>query len=165
MAESAAPFYALIDPDAPVFAPHGDMPTRIRDFCQQTGQRVPESEAQIVRIIYESLALKYRYVLEMLMQVSGQHVERLHIIGGGAKNALLNQMTASAIGIPVIAGPTEATATGNALVQLISLGDLSGLSQAREMLSRTEDTQTYEPRDTAAWDAEYARFKSLVISV
>lgn len=162
MAADAEPFLALIDADDPVFLPHGDMPTRIRQFCQHTNQPIPEYDGQIVRCIYESLALKYRYVLEMLMQVAGRQVDRVHIIGGGAKNTLMNQMTADATGRVVIAGPTEATATGNALIQLISLGDIATLAQAREMLSRTEDTQTYEPRHMAAWDEQFQRFKTLI---
>jgi rhamnulokinase len=164
MAAQAEPFFAFIDPDDGRFVSHGDMPARIREFCSRTGQRVPETDGQIVRCIYESLAMKYRYVLEMLMQVSGRSVERIHIIGGGAKNTLLNQITADATGRVVIAGPTEATATGNALVQFISLGDIANLAEARELLSRTEDTQTYEPRDTSVWDEHFDLFKSIVSS-
>jgi rhamnulokinase len=162
MAQEAHPFLAFIDPDNPVFMPHGDMPTRIRDFCKATNQAVPQTEGEIVRCVYESLAMKYRYVLETLIRVSGREVDRIHIIGGGAKNALLNQMTADATGRVVIAGPTEATAMGNALIQFISLGDIANLAQAREMLSRTADTQMYEPRNTSAWNEQYEKFKTLV---
>ncbi|MBC8098034.1 MAG: hypothetical protein H7Y11_01205 [Armatimonadetes bacterium] len=137
------------------------MPTRIRAYCQRTRQPIPESDSAVLRCIYESLALKYRYVLDLLVSVSGQTVERLHIIGGGSKNALLNQMTADATGRVVIAGPTEATAMGNALTQFIALGELANLSEARQMLSRTAETETYEPQHTAAWDAHYARFREV----
>lgn len=162
LAEKAEPFRSFIDPDNPIFLPPGDMPARIREFCQQTNQPVPETVGQVVRCVYESLALKYRFTLDQLTQVAGRQVDTLHIIGGGAKNALLNRMTADATGRVVVAGPTEATAMGNALVQFISLGELGSLAEARQMLSRTADTETYEPKQTAAWDAQVDRFKALL---
>ena len=112
--------------------------------------------------VYVSLAYKYRYVLEQLIAVSGRQVDVLHIIGGGARNALLNQMTANAIGRPVIAGPAEATATGNAIVQLIAIGELSGVAEARALLSRSEENRRFEPQDSAAWDTHYERFCRLL---
>lgn len=135
LAEEAQAFRSLVDPDVPEFLAHGDMPTRIRDFCQRTEQVIPETVGQIMRTVYESLAFKYRYVADLLQEVSGQAIERLHIIGGGAKNTLLCQMTANALGFEVIAGPTEATALGNAVIQFISHGDLANLSEARERKS------------------------------
>jgi rhamnulokinase len=161
-AEQSEPFRSLIDPDDESFYAPGDMPTRIRDYCASLNQPAPEDVGQFVRAIYESLALKYRYVLDMLMAVSGRKVERLHIIGGGSRNALLCQMTANATGRIVVAGPSEATAIGNAVVQFISLGTLGNLQQAREMLSRTEDTQTYEPQNERLWEEQYQRFKAIV---
>lgn len=161
MAEQAEPFRSFIDPDDTVFYTPGDMPARIADYCQKTGQPAPETVAQVMRAVYESLAFKYRYVLEQLIAVSAQIVERLHIIGGGARNALLCQLTADATGRTVIAGPAEATATGNAIVQMIALGVFDDLAHAREVLSKTAGTVTYEPKDAPAWDAHYARFRTV----
>lgn len=165
LAQSAPPFQAFIDVDDPAFLAPPDMPAAIRAFCERSGQTAPESVGAVMRTVYESLALKYRYVLEMLIDVSGQQVDTLHIIGGGSQNALLCQMTADAIGRVVIAGPAEGTAIGNAVVQLITLGELRDIAQAREMLRRTMPTVTYEPRETAAWDAQYERFKGVLTTV
>jgi len=162
MAQAAAPFQAFIEPDDPSFLPPGDMPARVIDYCRRTGQPSPDRDADIIATVYVSLAYKYRYVLEQLIDVSGQAVDKLHIIGGGAQNALLNQMTADATGRPVIAGPVEATATGNAIAQLIALGELGGVSEARAMLSGAGDLLHFEPRDSAEWDAHYGRFLALL---
>lgn len=161
LAESAEPFTAFIDPDDMAFYPPGDMPSRIREYCARTGQTVPQSHAQVLRVIYDSLAMKYRQILELLVTVSGQSVDRLHVIGGGSRNALLNQMTANATGRVVVAGPTEATALGNAIVQLTALGELASISQARELLSRSAEQHTFEPQDTHIWDAHFDRFAAL----
>jgi rhamnulokinase len=117
---------------------------------------------QTIRVIYESLALKYRYVLEQCISVSGKAVEVLHIIGGGSRNALLCQMTADAIGRVVVAGPAEATALGNAIVQLVALGEFKDVAEARQLLSQGVDIVTYEPRHSAAWDEAYGRFQHLL---
>lgn len=159
---AANPFKAFIDPDDPSFLAPGDMPTRVVDYCRQSGQILPENDAELMAAVYASLAYKYRYVLEQLIAVSGQRVDQLHIIGGGSKNALLNQMTANATGRPVIAGPAEATAIGNAIVQLISIGKLRDVAQARVMLSESMDTVYYEPQNTSAWDGNYTRFCALL---
>lgn len=160
------PFRSLVDPDDVVFLPPGDMPSRIREFCNKTGQPIPESVADVMRTVYESLALKYRLVLDHLIHLTGRTVDRIHIIGGGSQNILLNQMTADATGRLVVAGPTEATALGNAIVQLIALGELDSIAHAREILSRTVGTKHFEPNRTqsAAWDDAYERFKPLVQS-
>ena len=160
MVESAAPFKAFVDPDDPSFLPPGDMPARIVETCRRSGQPSPENDAQVMATVYASLAFKYRYVLELLIDVAGQEVDQLHIIGGGSRNALLNQMTANATGRPVIAGPAEATATGNAIAQLIALGELGSVAEARAMLSCGSDLIRFEPRNTAAWDDNYARFRA-----
>jgi rhamnulokinase len=161
----AEPFRSLIDPDDPLFLAPGDMPERIREFCRRSGQPVPETVGQCVRAVYESLALKYRYVLDSLIQLSGRTVDRLHIVGGGARNALLCQMAADSTGRPVIAGPYEATALGNAIVQFIALGELENVAQAREILSRTADTVAYEPRYVDAWEDTYQRYRPLVTTI
>lgn len=162
LARDAEPFRSLIDPDDPIFLPPGDMPARIVEFCKRTGQPVPETPGQFMRTVYESLALKYRLALESMTALSGKNYERLHIIGGGTQNRLLCQMTADALGRTVIAGPVEATAMGNAIVQLIALGEIGNLAQAREIVSRSVETVTYEPRETGAWDDAYGRFQGLV---
>ncbi|MCY3831375.1 MAG: rhamnulokinase, partial [Chloroflexi bacterium] len=162
MVQTAAPFKVFIEPDDPAFLPPGDMPARVIDYCRRTGQAAPESDAEVLATVYVSLAYKYRYVLEQLIAVSNQAVDRLHIIGGGAQNALLNQMTANAIGRPVTAGPVEATATGNAIVQLIAVGELGGVAEARTMLSSADDLLRFEPQNIAAWDAHYPRFRALL---
>lgn len=162
MVAGAAPFKALIDPDDPLFLPPGDMPARIRDYCQRTGQPAPASDAEVMAAVYISLAYKYRYVLEQLIAVTGRAVEVLHIIGGGSLNRLLNQMTANAINRPVIAGPAEATATGNAIAQFITLGELGSVADGRALLRQAEDLRCYQPQGSAAWDDHYARFCALM---
>ncbi len=162
MVQSANQFKAFIDPDDVSFLAPGDMPSRVIDYCKRTNQTIPETHAEIMAVVYTSLAYTYRYVLEQLISVSGQTVDRLHIIGGGSKNGLLNQMTANALGRTVIAGPAEATATGNAIVQLISMGELADVAEARTMLSQSMDTVTYEPQNTDAWNDNYDRFKALL---
>ncbi len=162
MAESAEPFQAFIDPDDHVFLAPGDMPSRIRNYCQETGQAVSGSHSQIMGIVYESLAMKYRYVLEQLIDVSSQEVNTIHIIGGGSQNKRLCQMTANATGRQVIAGPVEATAIGNAIVQLIALGELSSIQDARRVLSQDKSLKIYEPEKTFEWDQHYERFRSII---
>jgi len=160
-AEAAPPFRSLIDPNDDSFLAPGDMPARIRAYCRRTGQPEPETIGQTIRTIYESLALRYRTVLDTLIGLTGRTVDRLHIIGGGSQNGMLCQMAANAIGRTVIAGPAEATALGNGIVQYLALGDLDSLPQARALLSRTLDLATYEPRDVAAWDEAYGRFQAM----
>ncbi|PJF41711.1 MAG: rhamnulokinase [Chloroflexi bacterium] len=162
LAAEAESFRSLIDPDDLSFLPPGDMPARIREYCQHTGQPLPESVGQIMRTIYESLAFKYRVVLDDLIDLTGKTVERLHIIGGGSQNKLLCQMTADAIGRQVVAGPVEATALGNGIVQLITLGELDNIAQARDILRATTGMIDYEPQNTSIWDETYQRFKQLI---
>ena len=162
MVAAAPHFRSFIDPDDAAFLAPGDMPKRIIDYCARTGQAKPTSDVEIMAVVYVSLAYKYRYVLEQLAAVSGRSVAALHIIGGGSRNATLNQMTADATGRLVIAGPAEATAAGNAIVQLIALGELGNVHEARAMLSESAELRRYEPRAAAAWDAHYARFCALL---
>ena len=115
-----------------------------------------------MRAVYESLALKYRMVLDDLVALADKRVDRLHIIGGGARNKLLNQMTANAIKREVVAGPYEATALGNAVIQLISLGALDNVAQARQILSQTVETTQYEPAQTVEWEDAYQRLQALI---
>lgn len=164
LAADAPPFVSLIDPDDPVFFPPGDMPARIRDYCARTGQPIPDSVGAVMRTVYESLALKYRDALDKMIALSGKTVDRMHIIGGGSQNRLLCQMTADAIGRVVAAGPVEATVLGNAIVQLIALGELVSVADGRAMLSRSADMVIYEPKHVAAWNDAYQRFKRLEIT-
>jgi rhamnulokinase len=162
LAEAAEPFRAFVDPDDGSFLPPGDMPARIREFCARTNQPLPETVGQMMRTIYESLAMKYRQSLNRLSSISGQAVTKLHVIGGGTKNKLLCQMTADAINRPVIAGPIEATALGNAVVQMITLGWIGSITEAREIVSRSFPIAHYEPKNIDAWDEAYARFEKIL---
>ena len=149
-------FTALVDPDDPVFLPPGDVPARIAQACTRTGQTPPQGQAETVRCILDSLALAYRRTVRQAVELSGRAVEIVHLVGGGARNTLLCQLTADACGLPVLAGPVEAAALGNVLVQARGLGVLSGgLPELRALLRTTQDAQLYLPRagSEAAWDA------------
>jgi len=162
MASSAKPFGCLVNPDDHTFLPPGSMPNRIRNYCQQTGQAAPETKGAIVRSILESIALTYRRVLEELEQAQGRTYSSIHIIGGGSKNGLLNQMTADAIGRPVIAGPAEATSIGNILLQALALGYIASLEEGRGLVRSSFLVTTYEPSDQPGWDEAYATYLNLV---
>lgn len=161
-AGSAESFRSLLDPDDQSFLLPGDMPMRIREYCMRTGQDPPASIGQFVRAIYESLALKYRVTLDLLISLTGRNVERIHVIGGGSQNRMLCQMTADATGRPVIAGPVEATTLGNSIMQLIALGRIDNVGHGREVLNKTWVTSHYMPEDPEAWSEPYTRFKSLL---
>ncbi len=158
---AADPARAYIDCDAPDFEAPGDLPARIRDFCRKTGQPVPDTRGEVMRCIYESLALKYRHTLGLLSDITGVRYDALHMVGGGIKDTLLCQMTADACNIPVFAGPAEATATGNAAMQLISLGDLPDLSAARKIIADSVALKTYLPKPGAVkvWEQAYRNYK------
>ena len=162
LAAQAPPHAALIDPDDPRFLNPPDMPAAIADFCRETGQTPPESVAAITRCIVESLALKYRWVLDRLEEVAGRPIGRVHLIGGGSQNRQLCQATADASGRPVLAGPVEATAAGNVVVQAMGAGRLESLAAARALVRASFPLQEYRPADTTAWDSAYARFLSLL---
>lgn len=164
LAAAAPAFVAVIDPDHSLFLkpsePGDDMPSRIQRLCQETGQPVPESKGAIVLCALESLALKYRWVLEKLELILGYQLDPLHIVGGGTQNQLLCQFTADALGRRAIAGPIEATATGNLLMQMVAMGDLASLAEGRELVRRSFDVITYEPTTKrTAWDDAYAKLQ------
>jgi len=161
LAKTEEPLHSLISPNAPAFLPPGNHPQFVQDFCRKTAQPVPETPGAIVRCVMESLALKYREVLEKLLAISKKKAEVIHIVGGGSQNELLNQMTANATGLPVFAGPVEATVIGNALVQLISLGELHNIYQARQLVADLDELNRYEPQDTAVWDEAFQRYQRL----
>lgn len=145
-AAQAKPFRSIIDPNDPVFLPHGDMPARIAEACRQTGQPVPETPPEMVRCIMDSLALAHRDTLAEAQRLSGREVDVVHIVGGGARNELLCQLTADACGLPVLAGPVEATALGNILIQARALGSVgSSLKDMRALICATQHIRRYEP--------------------
>jgi len=162
LAADAPPFVSLINPDDPRFLSPDDMPKKIAEFCEETGQPVPASHGACMRCIYESLALFYRVVMRRLERLTGKKIERLHIVGGGSKDMMLNQCAANALKIPVIVGPAECAALGNILVQAIALGHLPSLAAAREVVRNSFDLKTVTPRDSAEWDAAAARFEKLL---
>lgn len=161
LAKEAKPFKCFIDPDHPSFVAPGDIPTRVREFCQKTGQYVPETVGEIMRCIYESLAMKYRYTAETIGKLTGISPRVIHVVGGGTKDGFLSQMTADACGIPVCAGPEEATAIGNLLVQLMAAGEAKTLSDARAIVAASFACKHYAPQNTAAWDEAYQNFCAL----
>lgn len=157
-AEAAEPFRTLINPDDPCFANPVKMIAAIKDYASRTGQPMPESQGQITRCIFESLALRYRQVLDNLRELADHPIDVLHVIGGGARNAMLNQFTADAIGIPVVAGPSEGTAIGNVAVQAIAAGECADIAAMRKIINDSEGLSTYTPRDTAVWEEAYKKF-------
>ena len=162
LALEAEPLRSFIDPDSPEFTPPGDIPGRVQEFCRRTGQPVPETVGQIMRCIYESLALKYRFALDQLSQATGKTFGSLHILGGGTKDGLLCRMTADCTGIPVIAGPVEATALGNILIQLVALGEVKDMEEGRALIAATEPVKHFAPGDTAPWDKAYTTAKEIL---
>jgi rhamnulokinase len=158
-AAQVPPLARIIDPDDAVFLPPGDMPSRIAEACARTGQPVPESQAETVRCIVDSLAVAYRHTVRQAAELAGRGVDVIHLVGGGAQNTLLCQLTADACGLPVIAGPVEATALGNVLVQARALGVTNGdLDVLRGIVTRTQQIVRYEPRgDERVWLAAERR--------
>jgi rhamnulokinase len=157
-AEKCRPFISFIDPDDHIFFEPGGMPGKIRQYCSNTGQEVPVSRAEIVSVILQSLAMKYRQVSKTLDGLADREHKTINIIGGGCRNRLLSQFTADATGKTVHAGPTEATSIGNILVQLMAMGEIKDLNQAREITGRSFGITSYEPHDTGSWDSAYERF-------
>ena len=163
LAEAAEPFQCFIDPDAPEFSPAGNVPKRIREYCERTGQKVPRTEGEIVRCINESLALKYRYALEEIKACTGKDYHAIHMVGGGIQSKLLCRFTAHASGIPVIAGPVEATVFGNIAIQLMSGGVIKDLKEAREVIANSEAPTVYEPENGVEWDKACEFYKKNIL--
>jgi rhamnulokinase len=161
MSAGAPALAALINPDAPEFHSPQDMPAAIRDFCKRTGQTPPETEGGVIRCAIESLALRYRQVLGWLEELTGGHIDTIHIVGGGTQNRQLSQAAADACYRRVIAGPVEATATGNILMQAIAADEIADIAQARQIVANSFAVETYEPRETAPWDEAFEQFKNL----
>ena len=160
-AAQAPAFRSLINPDAPDFLNPADMPAAIAAYCQRHGQAVPEDVGQVVRCCLESLALRYRQVVEALEQLSGQPLQHIYVVGGGSNNALLCQFTADACQRPVIAGPVEATVFGNILMQAIATGDIADLAAGRRLLANAYQRQHFEPSNSEAWQAANKRFQQV----
>jgi sugar (pentulose or hexulose) kinase len=157
----AAPFAAFIDPDRLDFYNPANMESAIRSYLARTNQPSPAGRGAILRLVYESLALKYREVNETLNRVIKRPAKVVHIVGGGCGNVLLNQFTADATGLPVLAGPREATAVGNLMVQAVGLGILPALADSLPLIRAAFPIEPYAPQDRAPWDAAYARFQMI----
>ena len=162
LALAAEPFKCFIDPDAPEFVPHGNIPERVREFCRKTGQFVPETVGEIMRCIYESLAMKYRLTFEKLRECTERDYPVIHVIGGGTKDGLLCQMTANSCDRTVKAGPIEATVMGNVAVQLMSDGSVKNIGQARKIVADSSELKTFEPKDTDKWAGAYEDFLKII---
>lgn len=161
LAGEAEPFRSFINPNAGRFAKPDEMPEKIAAFCRESGQPVPETPGQITRCVLESLALLYRNTLDELECLTGRNICKLHIVGGGAKSMLLNQFAASATGRTVLAGPVEATAAGNVMIQAITLGHVSSLKTAREIIGNSFPLHHFEPRDSSEWLTAAERFAQI----
>jgi rhamnulokinase len=163
MASEAPGLQAIIDVDHHDFLKPGDMPGRIQEYCRQRSQRVPETPGDIVRIALEGVALKYRATLDSLEKLENRRIDTVHIVGGGTRNRLLCQFAADAMNRMVIAGPVEATATGNILVQAIALGKISNLAQAREIVRNSFEVETYIPNpNRTSWEDAYGELQRLI---
>lgn len=162
LAREEKPFACFIDPDDPLFATEGDLPQRIKDYCVKTNQTVPETTGMVIRCIYESLAMKYHYAIEQISENTGKSFDVLHLLGGGTKDSFLCQMTADSLGFDVVAGPTEATAIGNIMLQLIALGEIESIDEAREIIKKSEKVKTYKPENHNEWQTTYEKYINVI---
>lgn len=162
LALAAEPFKCFIDPDAPEFVPHGNIPKRVQEFCEKTGQYVPQTVGEIMRCIYESLAMKYKLTFEKLCECTQRDYPVIHVIGGGTKDTLLCQLTANSCDRTVKAGPIEATVMGNVAVQLMSDSSVADISEARKIVANSSELKVYEPAEVDKWEEAYADFLKIV---
>jgi len=158
LSAAARPLLSFINPDAPEFLAPDDMPQAIRQFCRNTRQAVPEDQGAVLRCALDSIAMKFRHVLGMCEELAGRRLGTIHIVGGGTQNRQLCQAAADACGRRVVAGPIEATATGNLMMQAVATGEVASIAEAREVIRRSFQVEEYEPQNTAAWDEAYERF-------
>ncbi len=163
LARRSEPFQFLINPDDPMFLNPRDMTQAIRDFCYQTAQGTPQNHGEVIRCIYDSLALKYRFTLEQIRDVSDHSIDVIHIIGGGANNHFLNQLTADATGLDVVAGPTEATAIGNIMIQAKALGYVGSLAEIRQIVADSSELVRFVPSNELDWDEAYNRYLRITL--
>jgi sugar (pentulose or hexulose) kinase len=161
IATDAPALTSFIDAGDARFLPQGDHPSLIQDYCRTTRQPVPSSHGAIVRCVLESFALKYRQALETLCDLTNRSLSSVQIVGGGSQNVLLNQLTADATGKHITAGPVEATVLGNALVQLIALGEIKDIREGRQAVASMAEMKQYEPHQTNEWAQAYERYRSL----
>lgn len=162
LALASEPFKCFIDPDAPEFVAMGNIPERVREFCRKTGQYVPETVGEIIRCIYESLAMKYRMTFDKIKDCTKNSYPCIHVIGGGVKDGLLCQMTASSCGVAVKAGPIEATVLGNLAVQLLAHGCVKSVAEARKIIANSETVKEYAPDNANAWSEAFKRFEKAI---
>ena len=162
LARESESFRSFIDPDAPELSAHGNLPDKIKTYCKNSGQPVPETVGQIVRCIYESLALKYRLALEQISECTDKKFDVLHLMGGGTKDGFLCELASQSLGIPVIAGPVEATALGNIILQLIALGEIENIEKGREIIAENEKVKTFNEEHSSGWDEAYERFYKII---
>lgn len=162
LARESAPFKCFVDPDAPELSAHGRLIEKIKKYCADTKQSVPETVGELVRCIYESLALKYRYAVNQLKECTGKDFKSIHILGGGTKDNFLCEMTADSVGLPVIAGPAEATALGNIMLQLIALGEINNVEEGRQLIRNSEKTMQYNPASDKDWGSAYERYVKIL---
>ena len=160
LAEQARPFAAWIDPDDLRFFQPGNMPARIEEYLRETGQEAVSAGdiGQIARIVYESLAMTYRFIFKRIADTAGKEIETLHITGGGSNNRMLNQFTANAMHVNVVAGPGECSAMGNLLMQAYGCGSVADLNEIRRIVRNSVDLETYAPCDADVWETAYASF-------
>jgi len=161
LAQDAAPLRSLVDPDDPAFSEPGDMPRRVREFCAHTGQPEPENPGAVTRCVVESLALKHAHAIQLLAAATGTAPAEVHVVGGGAHNEPLCRWTADASGLPVLAGPGEATEIGNLLLQAMALGELASLDEAREVVRASFQPTVHEPQDAPVWHEARERFADI----
>lgn len=159
---ASKPFQCFIDPDAAEFVPQGNIPKRVQEFCKKTGQYVPQTVGEIMRCIYESLALKYRFAFDQIKLCTGKEYSTIHMVGGGTKDKLLCQMTANSCNCSVIAGPIEATVLGNIAVQLMATGDIADIAEARKIIAESQNVLHYEPVKPEEWAGVYERFQQFI---
>lgn len=162
MALREKPFARFIDPDDPTFEAPGNIPKRVQEYCKRTGQYIPQTKGEIMRCIYESLALKYRMTFDSIQDVTGKTYDSIHMIGGGTKDNFLCQLTANATDVTVYAGPIEATVTGNIAACLAALGEVRDLAHAREIVKATTTPIVYESDRSLDWEDAYHRFRTLL---
>jgi rhamnulokinase len=161
LAQEAVPFRSLINPDDPRFIESGRMPEKIQEFCHETGQPIPETKGEIIRCIYESLALRYAQVWQSLMKYVEEPPSTLHIVGGGCQDGLLNQFAANAIGVTVAACPVEATGLGNIMAQMLADGAIASVAEGRAIVLNSSLVEKFEPTDQVSWREAKARFETI----
>ncbi len=162
LALECEPLKCFIDPDAPEFAVMGNIPKRVKEYCEKTNQYVPQSVGEIMRCIYESLALKYRLTFDGIMECTGKAYDRIHVMGGGTKDKLLLNMTAQSCNVDVYGGPIEATALGNIAIQLISSGAIADIKEARKIIAKGENLKHHTPENRDEWEEAYKRFIKVI---